>query len=465
MARVSTVFNAGLASAALPPPPGAKPVELVDESRYKAQQRIERETAGLPNDIVPAALAGAGAGWVFGPLGGLIGFAVAKHFAGKQRREAEAYADAALASERDHLKEANDALDNMAAQATNPEELADLNMRREQVQAWGAAVHDPDPAVRRNALLGLQTTAGTLKTDMDTWETQRLEADARAREQRQTHFSNYQSLDAKLTAKSQRFLGAQETWNKAQLAYERPNPQSDMALIYLTAQMIDPGAIVTDGDSKMIQATGSLTQQMAGYLNSLIDGTAGFDDDVRDGLMSVIAENYLPMRRDQMQRNAEYQELGIEAGLDGTAYQKHLQVRIDPTDAQAINQFRQFNPVNAGIPVPAGSPFEAQEEPRSAGFIADTVQGAEELAGSVARQLRGETLLQTPDGRNAIRRADGTLEEVAPERVMTDQYGNEFYRVDHGDNRIEWVPVNPGSQAGPARPTQGRRGRNRRVNR
>jgi len=457
MARVSTIINAGLASAALPKD---KPEleALPDPARERARRTIERETAGLPRDILQTGAAAAGLGFVFGPLGALLGGAVTAHYQKKRRDGIAAYAQQSAESAEAILESGAQALDKAASLAETDEERAEVELLREQYEQMAAASRHPDPQVSLAALTKAQELSGTLASNFDDWEQERIDAQARLNEESDRMFNRYQSLDADLTNKSQRFLGAQETWSKAQLAYERPNPQSDMALIYLTAQMIDPGAIVTDGDSKMIRETGSLSQQMAGYLNSLIDGTAGFDEDVRDGLMSVIAENYLPMRRDQLERNAQYQDLGQQAGLEGE-YLKSLQLKIDPADAQRINSFRQFSPRNAGIPIASGEPFKAQEEPGAAGILADSVQGAEKLAGSVARTLRGESLLTTPDGRNAIRRQDGTVEEVAPEKVMQDSNGDTFYRVDHGEGRVEWVPIKR-DDSPRARPGAGRQGRN-----
>lgn len=459
MARVSTIINAGLASAALPQVEKPELEALPDPARERARRTIERETAGLPRDILQTGAAAAGLGFVFGPLGALLGGAVTAHYQKKRREGIAAYAQQSAESAEDILKQGAEALDKAYSLAETDEEKAEVELLREQYEGMAAASRHPDPQISVAALTKAQELSGTLAKNYDDWEQERIAAKAELDAQSDRMFNRYQSLDADLTGKSQRFLGAQETWNKAQLAYERPNPQSDMALVYLTAQMIDPGAIVTDGDSKMIKATGSLTQQMAGYLNSLIDGTSGFDEDVRDGLMSTIAENYLPMRRDQMQRNSEYQELGQQAGLEG-AYLKNLQVRIDSGEAEAINGFRSFNPRNAGIPVESGEPFQAVEPSTTSSVLSDALQGAENLAGDISRTLRGEQLVATPDGRNAIKRADGTIEEVAPESVMQDQDGNTYQRVDHGSGRVEWVPLKRNEPGPRARPGAGRQGRN-----
>jgi hypothetical protein len=332
MARVSHILNAGLASQALPPPPEETRVELVDESRYKARERIDRETSGLPNEIVPAALAGAGAGWVFGPLGGLIGFAVAGHFAKKQREQAEAYAESALASERDHVKEARDALDNAASLATTEEELANINLRREEVDGYAAALNDPDPGVRRNALIGLQGTAGTLAKDIDDWEGEALERqkeDRAATEARLTRldgiYSDYVRDSAEFDVQRRNYEGMRAVEDTA---------WGDQVLMVRAFKVIDPRSAVLPGEAATAANAAGVPPWALTAYNRLLRNGGRLDPDERADLLRQTGLQYGSAYAAQQERRSNALGRARANGITDEAELAtvHSAVRIPTTD-------------------------------------------------------------------------------------------------------------------------------------
>lgn len=439
MARVKGIIAAGLSSAST-----GIASNLHDQATRRGQDEAERnarvnervsrrrsvdESSQLTDDA-GSLLAGIGTAAVFGGPAGLLLFGVSKLMSDRKRQGIAAYRQYVSETAEDRIAATERALDALSAQAETDGERAAVELKRAQWELLKADAESLDPEISARAILAGQDLVGTLDDEFDDWESERLEAEKVSREIEQQLFDRASNLDGRLQRESARYLAANETWQKAQLMYERPTPQSDMALVYLTAQMIDPGAIVTDGDSKMIKATGTLSQQMAGYLNSLIDGTAGFDDAVRDGLMSVIAENYLPMRREQMERNAMFQEIGQEAGLEGTAYQKKLQIKIDPTEAGRIAEFRRFNPSQAGIPTGNPDDYSPLEESGPASIVGDIVRGVEGFAGDVSKTLKGERQLIDGDGNIVIEDADGNRRNAGYADRFINRDGDEIVRID-----------------------------------
>ena len=403
MARVKGIITAGLASATdftQQQPAGAETTEAKAAATHLAEQRAarqaRRETAGLPSDLLTAGT-GALAGSVFGPLGALLVGGLAYNASKKRRERAFAFAEAEQAANSGSLERGRNALKMAREKAgDNQELLAELDLMQEEFEQYAnLAENSPDGQARTQGLLNALAVSGQLDDEIEQFYEQGRNALQREQEIAQQQFGRYDNLRGNLEQDSARFRGAQETFQKAKLAYENPTPQSDMALIYLTAQSIDPGAIVTDGDSKMVKSTGSLSQQFAGILNSYLDGTAQFDDAVRDGLMAVIASNYLPLRQQQLERNGQYQELGQAAKLDG-AFLENLQIKVDPTEAEEIAKFRAFTPT----PLPPGDPSDNAFE----------------------------------KGVDALRRAFGN------ETYEADN-GDEMMLIDRGNGRREWVNV------------------------
>lgn len=450
MARVSGIISAGLSSATDFTKPENRRQAVAQAVDARSARQTRTDTAGLPPDWLPTTAAGAGFGWLFGPIGALIGAGIVGTLSKRRREGIAAYASQEAEATEGALERARTAIDSTFELAQSDQERAEIKALRDEFETYATASLHPDPNVRAQALMQALSVAGTMDSELEEFqaERQRIMDETLAREERE--FNRYDNLQGDMQRESARFIAADETWNKALLAYENPNPQSDMALVYLTAQMIDPGAIVTDGDSTMIKQTGTLSQQMAGYLNSLIDGTAGFDEEVRDGLLSVIAENYQVSRTKQMDTNAKYQELGQEARLGG-AYLKNLRVPVNVEDGQRIHQFRQFRPKNAGIPY-EGNPEALQEQPRGAvaSEVASFGRKATEVAAGLGRAARGETLLTGQDGTRVIRTESGELLELEPRDYYEDENGGQYRRVDRGGGRFEWVPIKqPDKPVGP----------------
>ena len=401
MARVQGIITAGLASAqdfTRNAPQAAQQTDAPSSAKSLAQlrgaQQARRATAGMPNDLLTAG-AGALAGSVLGPIGALLVGGLAYNASKNNRRRAEAFAQAEQVSNTGALERGRKALAMARGEAGDNEELlAELDLMTQDFESYATlAENSPSAQTRSQGLLNALAVSGQLDEEIEEFYQQGREALERKQQEAERKFARFDNLRGNLEQDSGRFRAARETFQKAKLAYERPSAQSDMALIYLTAQSIDPGAIVTDGDSKMVKSTGSLSQQFAGLLNSYLDGSAQFDDAVRDGLMAVIANNYLPMRADQMERNANYQALAQQADLDG-AYLENMQVKIDPAEAGEIAKFRAFFPNK----LPPGDP--------------------------------GATVFE--EGSDAIREAFGNKTYLA-------ENGDEMKLVDRGNGRREWV--------------------------
>lgn len=449
MARVQGIIAQGLSAG------GDRGKQQRESSLAKAEQQAraaqERgaeleqiQASGEPSDFFTSSAAGLGIGMVLGGVPGLIAAGITHVFNKKRRAGIAAYAMAEAGTTEETLARGRGILASAKENATSPEQLAEIELQEAEFEQYAAGTTHPDANVRTQSLISALGVSGTLDTELEQFQDrQNIEQDRLIAEDTR-QFNKWDNLNGDLQRESARFTAANETWQKAKLAYERPNSQSDVALIYLTAQMIDPGAIVTDGDSKMIQATGNLTQQMAGYLNSMIEGTALFDDQVRDGLMSTIAENYMVSRKQQMDVNTKYQEIGTQGDAPLTGdYLKNLQVKIDPTDGQEIAKFRQFNPAQAMKREGLNQENMVADQPgQLATVISNATEWVSDVAGDVSQQLRDvQRYTDKSNGDILEVGADGIVKKVGtdPDFLALKRYqgAGKIYPINRGSEPLE----------------------------
>jgi hypothetical protein len=120
----------------------------------RTRERIRTDTAGLPPDWLPTSAAGAGMGFVFGPVGGLIGAGIAGLLSKRRREGIAAYAAQEVESTTGSLERARAAIDDTLSQATNDQERAEGKMLRQEFDTGSELANAaPDPQTRGQAVI------------------------------------------------------------------------------------------------------------------------------------------------------------------------------------------------------------------------------------------------------------------------------------------------------------------------
>ena len=323
MARVSRVINAGLASAALPQVRDftQEKGNALDKIRADQDERISEarrlSTAGMPNDLIPSAVAGAGAGFVFGPVGALLGFAITNHFARKNREGAQAFATALTENKTASLDAARKALTAGMSNAKNDQERSELKALQDEFEQYAVAAYSPDPSTAQNAHFKALETAGQLNEQYDQWQTERLaaldkETAALNREEEQAV-----AMRNRLESESRAYIDANRQFqNLKQLLGKDDITQVDATTaIFSYAKLVNPGEITTDGDVQVLSAGGGLSEQLAARLNQIILGQAFMTPEIaaemREGAKTLMRQQ----RQEQIERNMAAQSFASDLGI------------------------------------------------------------------------------------------------------------------------------------------------------
>lgn len=450
MARVRGIIDQGLSSARVAPPEQREDVPEVQDATELRKARLEAlEQRGAGTDLMGSGLAGLGAGAIFGGPAGLLVAGVA-HFLQKKRREGiAAYQLQAAESTEQFIATADRGLRDLEAQATTDQERAEVALMRREYEGLRDLANHPDPQVASTAVLRMQELTGTLETGLDEWETERLEAEARERERLASQFDDFDNVRGDLMRESQNFIRAREAWQGAQALIANPSPTNDIALIYKMANINDPGAIVTEGDVQVLQATGGLSEQATQFYNSVLLGETTLSDAQRADLINTIDTLYREQRNEQVNRNAEFQAIGEARGFD-QVYQDRLRVPIDPSEAATLARSA---PGYGGAPRrpeditdAAGAPVELTEEapPFGSTFLGNLARNTLDIVQGAGRNLRGETVVTSPDGRRYLQDGDGNIiQELERNDLFEEENGRVLRLYDHGDGRMEWREVTP----------------------
>lgn len=219
---------------------------------------------GKADFALPEALATAvGAGWLLGPVGGLL-MGVAQGILGKRE---EQNAIDAFARDMGVLEETNsifnDELDRLAATATNPNDLEQLSAMQTQ----------KDVALRMMQTPGLYEQGASLLSDFNTrlndytltQETQRIEAEAAdaqlKRELDNTQYSRYVNSKTRFDDESQTYLDVMQATDIALDALANGSPADLWAAGILVNKALDPVGVVREEEAAAVGRLGSLWEK------------------------------------------------------------------------------------------------------------------------------------------------------------------------------------------------------------
>ena len=295
------------------------------------QNRQDYAGSGLPPDWLTSGIAGAGMGWLFGPVGGLVGAAVTTILS-KRRRTGIATAAAADAETGQTLIEGGDrALKRLETTAETDEERLEVALLRDRYDQAVALTLHPDPSVSVNGFQGLMAIPGLVESEADEIEEERIAADARTREKLETEVAQLGSLASQYRQDSARFVDVRTLYAEVVSAFGEPNGAGDIRGMYTFLKMLDPDSTIMPGELALADNTGGISELVRSQYNELLNGQL-FTPTIRKNFENEAREAFENSQQAQRQIDTRYMDRGRASDIRPSLLST-LTVNTDPLDA------------------------------------------------------------------------------------------------------------------------------------
>lgn len=472
MARVQGIIAAGLASGRNTTAETAAPAAAVrevapDSNALLTQIRARQERLNDANSTAPNAelaarsgLAGLGAASVFGPAGLLVGGLV-QFFGRRRQRNMEELATQDAEATTAAVERTRSTLQDARANAQTDEERAEVDMHMAQFEQLEGLTYHPDANVRAQALIKMLDVSGTLDTELEEVEERRLEAEARDRERFEYEVGRADDIRGELvTEVGKDWLTRMQAY-QSMLAVE-PGSMGDLTLIIRAMKVNDPNSAVLPGEAANAAQLGGVPDGLVTLYNRVLRDGERLDQAQRE---DIIRQSGLILRENMgnvIDANSSAAERLRAQGVRDELITSTLLPLPDfdklplPTSQGISNAARGAlsGPTEAAPPQPGqpGQPIAFDDVPRNAEEVTPSLitrglgtiaRGAQSYAGEVGRLMRGEKLMQTPDGRQFIQSESGEMREIQPQRFYEQEDGSVLELIDHGEGRREWRTVRP----------------------
>ena len=312
MARVNGIISAGLQSAVNGQTIAKRSAsnlsnaeQMAAETREKAKQRSQRSSAtaesGSGTDTLKSLLAGGGAGFVFGPVAGLLTAGVAKLIQNKRREGLAAYRDQAAQTSEEFLARSDSALREFETNATTDSEVAEAKMMRAEFDQLSALSRHPNPEVAGTAVLRAQELTGTLDNALDDWQSERLATEQVNRDRFNTEATRAEGIRDDVFREGASFGVRQDAYERM-LAVE-DSPAGDQVLLVNAFKMVDPNSAVLPGEAATAANTAGVPDFLVTAYNRVLRDGERLDPDQRADLVRQAGIQYQVARSDQIDRN------------------------------------------------------------------------------------------------------------------------------------------------------------------
>jgi hypothetical protein len=367
-----------------------------------AEHREAFASSGLPPDWLGSAAAGATAGWIFGPIGGLVGFAVS-NLLQKRRRQGiavQAQADAKTAASL--IEGGQKTLDKLRQAAETDQDHLEVDLLQRQYEDAVALARNPDPRVSVQGFTSLLGIPGLASGEADEIEAAALARQTREREQLQREQDQAINLRNRLETESRKFIDAERQFkNLNEILKGDPTTLDATTAIFTFAKLVNPGEITTEGDIASLSAGGGVSQALASRLQRVILGQDFMDETIKREMLEAGKDLMRTQRAEQAQRNAFARDFGQDLGIRPELLENVL-IPINTRPDQLVP----INYQSAEVPVRDDrTPFDR--------FADETVDALGDF-------------FTGPD-------------DEAPTFITED--GRKVQRIDRGGGRFEWVPV------------------------
>ncbi len=311
MARVSGIISAGLAAAQHATMPTAEEmIDInVDRRTGRARDRMPSETA----DLINSGLAGAGAGWLFGPVGAVLGFGLAQYSANKRRAAAEAFALQSAESVEEALEDAQSGINVAMENAKTDADRAELGVIQEEFNSYRSLSKHPDPQVRANAITSALEITGQLDEKLDDFQQEardRIETE-RARVDKELGWAD--GIRDDLITESATYRVREDAY-KRMLAVE-DSSWGDQVLMVNAFKMIDPNSAVLPGEAATAGNVAGVPDWALTAYNRVVRDGGRLDPNERADIVRQSGQQYRVARDDQITRNTQALEDARARGI------------------------------------------------------------------------------------------------------------------------------------------------------
>jgi hypothetical protein len=359
-------------------------------------------------------------GFVFGPVGGLIGAGIAGLLSKRRREGIAAYAAQEVESTTGSLERARAAIDDTLSQATNDQERAEVKMLRQEFDTWSELANAaPDPQTRGQALIKALEVSGTMDAELEEWQSERLAAQEVERQQFGREVGQYNTLQDDLKGVSTDYLGKRENWNTIRTLAQEQNVANDIGLVYAVLKMYDPESTVMPGEQAQVSGAGGLGDMVAATYNRLITGEGTLSPGVRADFIRQAGNLYQTSLKQQKAVESEYRETARATGLrdelvarvgftlpdEGATFAK--EIGAPPVDSPNTTPGAPAAAGEGGAAPAAQGPSRVPDG-RGARFATDLLKETVEFGESVGRLARGASLVES-DGRYFVQDENGEV--------------------------------------------------------
>lgn len=410
---------------------------IAEAVQLDAQGREDYMSSGLPPDWLTSGIAGAGIGWLFGPIGGVLGWLLSNQVS-EGRREAIAMQAADDAETARKLIDGGAAtLERLEGLVETDQERVELDALRTQYENAVALASHRNPQVAAEGFSALQAIPGLVDDEADEIEAERIRVSDLERAEQQTFFDRADNIRGDNVRESSRYVATVEAWQRMSELQSQGTSASDISLIYALANLNDPGAIVTDGDISTLESVGSISEQALALYNRVLKGEGNLTPTQRAELVNTGRAIVQTQVAQQIERNDLAVDRARLAGLP-IEYQQTVVVPVSDALRTSVVQppgstvgDQRDAPVER-IPVNGQDRSLRAERP---GVIAQGVAGigmfARETAGDLARIAEDQTVYTDTDtGERFVMDANGeVVEELEPLRYFRNEAGEQIERV------------------------------------
>ena len=287
----------------------------LEESRSQFVAR-----GGAPADFaLPEAMATAvGAGWLLGPVGGLL-MGVAQGILGKRERQnaLDQYADdMGVLSETNDIF--NDQLDRLALTAKTPEDLEQLSVLQAQKDAALRMMSSASPELQEKGSALLSDFSTRMNDYSVTQESQQIAADAydaqMKRELDGEQYSRYNSSIASFRAESAGYEGVMQATDIALDALANGTPADLWAAGILINKSLDPTGVVRQEEAEAVGKIGSLWEKANVLMEKARSGQTMLPEQ-RQELSDMLYRMRESSTEFQLAREARYSDEVDDIGL------------------------------------------------------------------------------------------------------------------------------------------------------
>lgn len=269
---------------------------------------------------LPEALASTVVGsFLFGPVGGIL-LGVAQGILGK---EAEQNALDRFAAENEVMAGVNDSLnaefERMAARATNPDDIAQLDAMQTQKDAALKMMTSASPRMQEKGAELLSGVYGEMTEYTERQETQRIENEAydaelkRALDQEQ--YDRFNGIKIRFDDDSTQYESIMGSANIAIEALQNGSPTDLMAAAILVNKALDPTSVVRPEEAKAIGQMGNLADKFYTIVESNVGTGQSILPEQRNELIDLLGTIQGGANKIQLAREARYMTELNDAGV------------------------------------------------------------------------------------------------------------------------------------------------------